>query len=107
DAEDHAEEDGQAGADERDEERYLRAVEHAREDIATDRVDAEPVIAARPRREPEVVERRGLLNVRRRRADDLRDRGREDRAQDQHRDETQRDEGDLVPTEPSPEELHW
>ena len=42
--------DRQAGADERHQQRDARAVEHAREDVAPERVDAEEVLAARPGR---------------------------------------------------------
>ena len=86
--------------------RDLRAVEHAREDVAADRVDAEEVVAARPFGEPEVVERGRLLDVRRaahRRS--LRDRAGEDRHEDQDDDEAQGDQRDLVPTEAPPEQL--
>ena len=101
----HADEHGQAGADERDLERHLGAVEHAREDVAAELVDAERVLAARALREAEVVERFGRLHVRRGRAEQLRDRAGERRAHDQGDDEAERPQRDLVAPQAAPEQL--
>ncbi len=101
DADDHRE----AGRDERDLERDPGAVDRAREDVATELVDAEPVLGGRSGRAAEEVERVRVLRLRIGRAEDRDDHRREDRHEDQGDDEAQRRHRDLVAAQPAPEEL--
>ena len=86
-------------------ERHARAVEHAREHVAAERVDAEDVVRARAGRRPERVERLRVLVVRAGGADELDDQRREDRREHQEHDEDPRRERHLVLLQPAPEQL--
>ena len=100
----HADDHDQAGGEEGGRERYARAVDRAAEDIAPERVGPHDVAVARRRGRAELVERVGVLRVRRMRAEQLHDLAGEDRDDDEQHDDGQRDERDLVAPQPAPEE---
>ena len=102
----HADRHRQAGADERDQQRHPRAVEDAREDVATERVDAEEVLAARARTAARSRRARRCCRRSARGAPRmLRISGAKIADQDQQDDERARRQRDLVLAEAAPEEL--
>ena len=86
-ADDRADEDGDAGRDQGHLERDAGAVDRAREDVAAEAVDAERMLGGRAGRRAEDVERLRALHARAGRAGDLDDQRREDRDEDQQHDE--------------------
>ena len=104
-ADGHADRDRDRGCEQRDLERYARAVEHAAEDRAPERVDAEEVCRAWAARGAEGIEVLGSLHVRATLAEDLHDQRRQDCHKDEEDDEDERRHRDLVLPEAAPEEL--
>ena len=98
--------DRQARRDQRHLERDARAVEHAREHVLADRVDAEEERRRGPgRRAEHRVERARVLGVRRMRDVPCTISGANERDEDLEDDEAERDERDPVLAGSAPEEL--